>query len=39
MMSRDRAFGASIANDRLSAGFEYIGPAMDREKARELLNA
>jgi len=37
MMSRDRKFGASIAIDRLSAGFEYIGPPMDREKARALL--
>lgn len=36
MMSRDRAFGSSIANDRLSSGFEYIGPAMDREKAKRL---
>lgn len=38
MMSRDHKFGASIAIDRLSAGFEYIGPEMDREKARALLN-
>jgi len=37
MMSRDRKFGASIAIDRLSAGFEYIGPAMDRDVARALL--
>lgn len=37
MMSRDRKFGASIAIDRLSAGFEYIGPAMDKEAAKALL--
>lgn len=36
-MSRDRKFGASIAIDRLSAGFEYIGPAMDKEAAKALL--
>ena len=38
MMARDRAFGRSIAIDRLSAGFEYIGPAMDKELAKKLLN-
>lgn len=38
MMSRDRAFGSTIAIDRLSAGFEYIGPAMDRDAARRLFN-
>lgn len=38
MMSRDHAFGAKIANDRLSSGFEYVGPAMDRDEARRLLN-
>lgn len=37
MMARDRAFGATIAVARLSAGFEYIGPAMDRTAARALL--
>ena len=39
MMSRDRKFGASIAVDRLSAGFEYIGPAMDREDAKRLFSS
>lgn len=37
MMSRDKAFGASIAIARLSAGFEYVGPPMDRAAARLLL--
>jgi GNAT superfamily N-acetyltransferase len=38
MMARDHKFGATIAIDRLSSGFEYVGPAMDREKAKRLLN-
>jgi len=37
MMSRDKQFGSKIAIDRLSAGFEYIGPEMDRDMARKLL--
>jgi hypothetical protein len=37
-MARDHKFGATIAIDRLSSGFEYVGPAMDREKAKRLLN-
>lgn len=27
------------ATDRLTAGFEYVGPPMDREQARRLLGA
>lgn len=38
MMARDKRFGRTIAIDRLSAGFEYVGPAMDRETARALLD-
>jgi ABC-type ATPase involved in cell division len=35
MMDRD-ALGATIAIDRLTAGFEYVGPVMDRALARQL---
>jgi energy-coupling factor transporter ATP-binding protein EcfA2 len=35
MMDRD-ALGATIAVDRLTAGFEYVGPVMDKALARQL---
>lgn len=37
MMARDKRLGASIALDRLTAGFEYIGPPMNRDDAKQLL--
>lgn len=39
MMTRDKAMGRTIAIDRLTGGFEYVGPAMDRARAKELLSA
>lgn len=38
MMTRDKALGRTIAIDRLTSGFEYVGPPMDRALAKELLN-
>jgi GNAT superfamily N-acetyltransferase len=38
MMARDHRFGSTIAIDRLSSGFEYIGPAMPKEEARRLFS-
>lgn len=37
MMTRDKAMGRSIAIARLTAGFEYVGPPMERARAKELL--
>lgn len=37
-MARDKRLGSSIAIDRLTAGFEYVGPLMDRAQAKALLS-
>lgn len=39
MMTPGTAMGRTIANDRLTSGFEYVGPMMDRARAKELFSA